>query len=1466
MDLLDQDVKASALKASDEDVDASLSRYYEAIANFDAKKKEASTTLPKLLELLERHGSDAAARMQANGTAAADAQGPSGASGPSFSKMVFRVERMLCQNGTTAKKDQVEKLKRLLLLSESGGAPALLRGKVSDQLFRSASDALDRCPARFDTKISASPHSEWVGVLELLCRQPLYVRRLPLASLVRLLNSCCLWICGEENELGERCGPHASIACQPQLMRGYGQLLQQLVLHWRRDMLVVGAGDEVGPLAILFEFFGEVVTLPRAHLEHLLVTIWQALLRALLSHGLNATQELAGFGLQHQLQEHVRFAWRQSQALHEQLVPFLRLHLASLRVCGLALPATPLRQLFLLLQNEVATGAALASGGALLSTAEMGDKAWRARSLLQLAAEVYLLQHSTTPHAAPHAAPAEPPAKRHKVAQGTERPGAERPGAQLLAKLEAATGERAEEAPRWLLLAGTLCAREPGWLDDAERCVWAEALLRRLPAREAGGSQLERLLPLPWCVQGVASGATVGSAAPVWLRLWDTLLALAAARATPHHAQAAPGASAPGASARREAQGFVQLCVVALATLLRRRLLPPQQMAAAVRAAATSALFAPSAPPAPAGSDARSGPHEASASAGRGGGVMGGAPMHGVLAPLIDLGMEIARTAGDAGDGDGGDDGGGVGGRSEGAEAEAGAEERAALMRWLLSAVHAPLIRPAFEATAPWACAAQLGHEVMQRREGTHGEAVCAAVARLVCGGAEEEADAGAEEAEEARARLAGLTRLATGWSGGAAGWDGEEEEVAAGEAEVGGSGESGWWQGEGGWWAGEGGWWEGEARRAPPALVQLELHLQQLDAAVPPSSGATPRQAARGASSRGHAARGTPLVSHTSPSMLLPLAAQLLRAQAEALQRPAGFRAALSTEARPSGWEGAAHAARLARLVARVLVAAGSEHAPQQLVQTLQKALRLLREHMAAATAAAADAAAADTNVDAAMPGRWSGAAAAMCALRGCLLALEPTCTSAAWRRDQGEEWPEPVLAPLNAELAGLVRSLKPLCIAARSAAATQAQRAAGGPAPTAGSARQHDDMDDGMDDDMVVGDDDAVPVGGAEPRGGAAGRRTEAVGGAGAEGEPLEALRATLRCLQVWLRVASGPAAKVYAALRESLAEVRGAPPRVHELGLHCMAAACRAHAAAVPAGGGGAAPADAVQQRALQAAEAWAALAEPLLRPAARGRVAGRLGEAELCSELHRAACFASGAPDSLPLGGSSVELKAYSCLLAQALGECRVRGSFGLVTRDVRLLQPLLPRTRLLLVTALHEHLLLRVRLLRQSLQARGRERFTDGSELDALVELDEGNGEDELVEALRDPQWAVRARAAAAVRALFNSSGEEDQAGLLQERGAHRTPTRQPQCPHTRSPSRRPRPIPHPLAPGWPVVRSGFCTRRCKRRSGLARRTRLRGSPCTPCAPSASVPLHLPLRGTTARTWASRRATSLQTWR
>ena len=98
LDLLDQEFKP--LKASDEDVGKSLSTYYEAIANFDevGKKKEALTALTKLLELLERPGSDAVARLHANGgtqPAATSGHGPSAPSGPTFSKMVFRVELML---------------------------------------------------------------------------------------------------------------------------------------------------------------------------------------------------------------------------------------------------------------------------------------------------------------------------------------------------------------------------------------------------------------------------------------------------------------------------------------------------------------------------------------------------------------------------------------------------------------------------------------------------------------------------------------------------------------------------------------------------------------------------------------------------------------------------------------------------------------------------------------------------------------------------------------------------------------------------------------------------------------------------------------------------------------------------------------------------------------------------------------------------------------------------------------------------------------------------------------------------------------------------------------------------------------------------------------------------------------------------------------------------------------------------
>ena len=53
---------------------------------------------------------------------------------------------------------------------------------------------------------------------------------------------------------------------------------------------------------------------------------------------------------------------------------------------------------------------------------------------------------------------APPPGKRQKS-------DSLRLGMHMLGKLDGATGERADEAPRWLLLAGTLCAREPQWLD-----------------------------------------------------------------------------------------------------------------------------------------------------------------------------------------------------------------------------------------------------------------------------------------------------------------------------------------------------------------------------------------------------------------------------------------------------------------------------------------------------------------------------------------------------------------------------------------------------------------------------------------------------------------------------------------------------------------------------------------------------------------------------------------------------------------------------------------------------------------------------------------------------------------------------------------------------------------------------------------------------------------------------------------
>ena len=90
-----------------------------------------------------------------------------------------------------------------------------------------------------------------------------------------------------------------------------------------------------------------------------------------------------------------------------------------------------------------------------------------------------------------------------------------------------------------------------------------------------------------------------------------------------------------------------------------------------------------------------------------------------------------------------------------------------------------------------------------------------------------------------------------------------------------------------------------------------------------------------------------------------------------------------------------------------------------------------------------------------------------------------------------------------------------------------------------------------------------------------------------------------------------------------------------------------------------GGGCAPAEEQGEEAQEETQStlqikvgnWGKAATAMLRPAP-ARPAGKLGELELCSELHRAACFARGVPDSLPLGGSRIELAPYTALLKQA----------------------------------------------------------------------------------------------------------------------------------------------------------------------------------------------------------------------
>ena len=136
---------------------------------------------------------------------------------------------------------------------------------------------------------------------------------------------------------------------------------------------------------------------------------------------------------------------------------------------------------------------------------------------------------------------------------------------------------------------------------------------------------------------------------------------------------------------------------------------------------------------------------------------------------------------------------------------------------------------------------------------------------------------------------------------------------------------------------------------------------------------------------------------------------------------------------------------------------------------------------------------------------------------------------------------------------------------------------------------------------------------------------------------------------------------------------------------------------------------------------------------------------------------------------PISVATLGVSSYVKLLTVAMEECfDSRGGYSLIVREPDKMLPLQPRTRLLLVEALHEHLRLQTKL-NQLLKARRCERFIDGSELFSLLELGSFDGfDEEMISSLRDPQWAVRTRGAMALTDLFDCAVDEDHCGLFHQ--------------------------------------------------------------------------------------------------
>ena len=638
------------------------------------RKKAAAAAFKQLVELLAT--SDAA---RVHAAMLRDNRLRDGESDdPTWDGVLSRVLFLLSLANKLSKSD-VEKL-RLLVGAAIGAGHGALTARTELKVFcfvRSQLSKHEKMPIRAD-KLSAHPES--IGVLlQLTNGRPHLLARLSPNCQFELLGQCIEWITGEHpnadvegepNDDGDggggegnddafddvsapsrgggkmrSYGPHETVACLPELMRQYAQLLHQLVVNWHHDMPVLerNTSDVAGPLSTLVTFLAGVCERPPPHLSKMENLLWSAAVSAIVHHGANALHEVAAFGLEEPVWKALLTGWREKRgtSVADTWTSFVRMHLSCARLCGLSLPVQYNKQLSRLMHDDLQHATSFKRAAAMVDAADTSETTWRARSLLQLIADVYVLhRQQQQQHVHTHARQEDATEGGSSGTAGLtgfaagggskrQKTAASLPLGQLLLESigiysggggdgssgicgigTAADGGRTnpssthdESQPRWLLLIGTILERHPAALSASVRRQLLCGLVGMLPTSDVAILRWDKLPLLAWCLGNLATVQAVGMSEPEWFAAWSRLHTLAAlyvpsprslAAASSVHATVAASSAA---AAARERLCFVDLSARCLRIVLTQRLLPPHSVGSALAALSTSPLFAPTVTP-----------------------------------------------------------------------------------------------------------------------------------------------------------------------------------------------------------------------------------------------------------------------------------------------------------------------------------------------------------------------------------------------------------------------------------------------------------------------------------------------------------------------------------------------------------------------------------------------------------------------------------------------------------------------------------------------------------------------------------------------------------------------------------------------------------------------------------------------------------------------------------------------------